>query len=169
MKPSYTFSADWAFYRTAFARYRAQNQRRYVALGVSALLGTILLVAWLYGQRTGAFWTPIPEFALIGAVVSGSTSYAIAKALLTRRFKRSPSYGATVTVSLEDDGLHATEPLAQTTLAWGAFTRVARFPDGMLFIRGRVIRWLPDAALQNSTPEEALAFVRTKVEVTVVG
>jgi hypothetical protein len=61
------------------------------------------------------------------------------------------------------------EPNAQATFAWAAFTGVARFSDGILLMRGRIIRWLPDSALQNSVPEEALAFVRSKIEVVEIG
>jgi hypothetical protein len=82
---------------------------------------------------------------------------------------RAPNYGATVTITLDDNGLHATEPHAQVCLAWAAFTRVVRFADGILFVRGEIARWLPDSALQNVTPEVALAFARSMTEVATVG
>jgi hypothetical protein len=83
--------------------------------------------------------------------------------------KRSPGYGDTVTIVLDDDGFHAQAPNEQSNLGWAAFTRVARFPDGILLLRGRVIRWLPDSALRDTTPGEALAFVQSKTTVVAVG
>ena len=169
MTVSYSIVANWDFYRTALARYRHQKPNRYRAVALATVVAAALLFAWVYGRSSGALWTPVPEFALIGGVIGGATTYALARILLPQRIKRSPSYGATVTITLNHEGLHATEQHAQTSLAWAAFTRVIRFADGILFVRGPIARWLPDSALQNTTPEEALAFVRSKTQVAIVG
>jgi hypothetical protein len=169
MNISYSFVADWGFYRTAFARYRQQRPHRHRAIVMAIAIATVLLLAWLYGLSSGALWTPIPLFALIGGVAGALGTFVLVKILVPQRMKRAPNYGATVSVTLDDEGLHAVEPHAQATLAWPAFTRVVRFGDGILLIRGRVIRWLPDAALQNSTPDDALAFVRSKTQVDHAG
>jgi hypothetical protein len=169
MTVSYSIVANWEFYRTALARYRRQKPKRYRAVALASVVAAALLLAWVDGRSSDALWTPIPEFALIGGVLGGATTYASARILLPQRIKRSPNYGATVTITLDDKGLHATEPHAQTSLASAAFTRVIRFADGILFVRGPIARGLPDAALQNTTPEEALAFVRSKTEVAIVG
>jgi hypothetical protein len=170
---SYSFVANWDFYRTAFARFRRQKSKRHRTIAVSIVIAAALLLAWIYGRSSDAVWTYIPKFALIGGViggvVGGATAYALGRILLPRRIKRSPNYGATVAVTLDGEGLHATEPHAQVSLAWAAFTRVTRFKDGILFVRGSVIRWLPDTALQNATPEEVVAFVRSKTDVAIVG
>jgi hypothetical protein len=166
---SYSFVTNWDFYRTAFARYRRQKPNRQRTIAVAIVVAVALLLAWSYGRSSGAAWTSIPKFALFAGVVGGTTAYAFGRILLPRRIKRSPNYGATVSLTLDGEGLHATEPHARVSLAWAAFTRVTRFEDGILFVRGSVIRWLPDSALQNATPEEVLSFVRTKTEVAVVG
>ena len=166
---SYSLVADWTFYRTAFARYRRQKPNRHRTTVCMAVIAAALLIAWVYGRSSGAAWTLIPESALVGAVVSGAATYALARALLPRRIRRLPNYGVSIAISLDDAGLRASEPHAQASFEWAAFTRVARFADGFLFVRGRVIRWLPDSALTNATPEEALAFVRSKTEVVVIG
>jgi hypothetical protein len=174
---SYSFVANWDFYRTAFARYRRQKSKRHRAIAVSIVIAAALLLAWIYGRSSDAVWSYIPKFALIGGViggvvggvVGGATVYALGRIFLSRHIKRSPNYGATVAVTLDGEGLHATEPHAQVSLAWRAFTRVTRFKDGILLVRGSVIRWLPDTALQNATPEEVVAFVRSKTDVAIVG
>jgi hypothetical protein len=166
---SYSFIANWSFYRTAFARYGRQKPNRYRMTAVVIAIGAGLLLAWAYGRASGALWAPISESALIGGFFGGAGTYAANRYLLPRRIKRSPDYGATITVRLDDEGLHGSEPHAQASLGWAAFTRVVRFTDGFLFLRGNVIRWLPDSALTNATPEEALAFVRYKTEVSIFG
>jgi hypothetical protein len=146
---------------TAFARYRKQRLDRLRNILIALAVVAVLVLAWC-GRSVSARWTSIPESALVGGVVAGVAVYVLARILTPIRIKRSPGYGATVTVILDDDGFHAEAPNEQARLAWAAFTRVARFPDGILLLRGRVIRWLPDSALQNATPGEALALVRSK-------
>ena len=165
---SYSFTTDWNFYRAAFNRYNRQKPNRYRNIVVATVLFLILLPAWAYGRSSGAIWTPIPEIALVGGVSGGAAALFVAKIMVPRRIKRSPGYGVTVTVRLDDEGLHTTEPHGHSSLDWAAFTRVARFPDGFVFARGRVIRWLADSALTNGTPEEALEFVRSKTKVVVI-
>jgi hypothetical protein len=169
MKLVYEFVADLDFYRTAFARYGRQRPHR---LRNAAVLGSSALVlagAWIYARASHAVWVLIPQLALICVVAGGIAGFATGKILLPIRLKRAPNYGAKITTTLDEDGLTAVEPQAQANLKWAAFTRVAHFPDGILFVRGRVIRWLPDSALQNATPAEASAFVRAKINVVDVG
>jgi hypothetical protein len=167
MSPAYSFVADLSFYRTAFARYRRQRfSWRPMVLLVSAF--AILALAWIYGQKINALWTIVPACAFVGGVAGAATTYSVTKLLWPRRIKRSPGYGGTITVRLDDEGLHAKEMYGEAKLAWAAFNRVVRFSDGLLLLRGNTLRWLPDSALQNSTPEEALAFVRSKSQVFTI-
>jgi len=169
MKISYEFVADWDFHRTAFARYGRQRPNRLRNSLILALSALVLACAWMYARATNASWVSIPEFALTCGIAGGLIGFATSKILLPIRLKRTPDYGAKITATLDEDGLTAAEPQAQAILKWAAFTRVAHFPDGILLLRGRVIRWLPNSALQNATPAEALAFVRSKTQVFDVG
>jgi hypothetical protein len=115
---SYSFAANWDFYRTAFARYRRQKPKRNRTIAVSIVVAAVPLLAWIYGRSSDAVWTPIPKFALIsgaiggaiGGAVGGATAYALARILLRRRIKCSPNCGVTVSVTLDGEGLHGTEP-----------------------------------------------------------
>jgi hypothetical protein len=169
MSIAYAIVADWPFYRTSFARYRQQKGTRWRSIAISGAIAVIMLSAWVYGRSSCAWWTPIPEFSLIGGIIGALGSVALVKILTPIRIRRSPGFGAAVSVTLDDYGLHAIEAHGQTTLAWAAFTRVVRFEDGLLFLRGRIMRWLPDAALKNSTPEEATAFVLGKTDLVHAG
>jgi hypothetical protein len=170
---SYSFVANWDFYRAALARYRRQKPNRHLTIAVATVVAVALLLALIYGRSSDAVWRHTPKFAhisgVVGGAVGGATAYALGRIILSWRIKRSPNYGATVSVTLDGEGLHAIEPHAGASFAWAAFTRIARFEDGILFVRGRVIRWLPDSALRNATPEEVLAFVRSKMEVATIG
>ena len=166
---TYSFVADWSFYRTALARYPRQKPNRYRRIAVVTIIGAALLLVWAYCHFSGALWTHIVEKALVGGGAGGTAAYALARIFRPWSIKRSPNYGATITVTLDDNGLRAVEPHAQVSLDWKAFTRVSRFADGFLFVRGRLVRWLPDSALTNATPEDALAFVRSKTEVAIIG
>ena len=165
---SYSFIANWSFYRTAYDRYGRQKPNRYRRATFLTVIGAALLLAWVYGRSSSALWTPIPGLALIGGVCGGIVAYASTRVLLPLRVKRSPGYGVTIIVNLDEAGWHGKEPHGQASLDWAAFTRVARFADGFLFLRGRVMRWLPDSALTNATPEEAVAFVRSKTQVAMI-
>jgi hypothetical protein len=169
MQISYEFVADWPFFRTAFARYRRQQPHRLRNALVMAAAAGVLACAWMYARATNALWISIPEFALIGGISGGIGAFAASKILAPIRTKRLPGFGAKITATFDEDGVTAAEPLAQASMKWAAFTRVVRFPDGILLLRGRVIRWFPDSALQNATPADALAFVRSKTPVTDVG
>src|SRR5262245_28605179 len=124
MTISYSLVADWSFYRTALARYRRQRPERLRNLLVSAALVAVLLFASVYGWCTSASWAPIAQFGLIGGVVGGVGAYALVGILTPLRMKRSPGYGDTVTVVLDESGLRAAAPNEQATLTWAAFTRV---------------------------------------------
>ena len=114
-------------------------------------------------------WYAIPEFALIGGFGGGAIGFIVARTALRMRVKRSPEYGTAIAIVLNDEGLSATEPQAQAKLLWSAFTRVVELPDGILLLRGKVVRWLPHSALQNASPSDAVSFVRSRANIVSVG
>jgi hypothetical protein len=169
MKIIYEFVVDLDFYRTALSRYARQRPHRHrqmIIFGASAL---VVACAWMYARAINAAWVLIPEMTLICGIAGGIVGFSIAKIMLPIRLKRAANYGATITATLDEDGMSVVEPQAQASLKWAAFTRVALFADGTLFVRGRIVRWLPNSALQNATPEEASAFVRSRTRVVDVG
>lgn len=153
----------------AFARFRRQRPTGYRRLLVMSVVVLVLAAAWIYARATDAFWVAIPEFTLVGGTIGGLGGFIIGKLLVPGRIKRLPGYGTEVHTVLNDEGLLASDANARTTLKWAAFTRVVRFPDGIMFLRGRVLRWLPDSALQDATPEEATAFVGARTTLVEIG
>jgi hypothetical protein len=68
-----------------------------------------------------------------------------------------------VTTIVDEVGLAASAGVVSARLGCSAFTRTVYFSDGIMFLRGRVLRWLPDTALTDATPEAATTFVRTRI------
>jgi hypothetical protein len=166
MGPMYSFVADTDFYRTALARFRRQQPlwRRWAPW---AAILIALITVYVYARATDAPWVLIPA-VLAGGIVGGAAGGFAVRSWIMRRVRRMPGFGGTITVRLDEDGLHMTEPHGEMNLAWTAFNRVVRVNDGLLLMRGSSVRWLPDSALQNVTSDDALAFVRSRVPVVVV-
>jgi hypothetical protein len=166
MIATYNFVANLAFYRKAIARFRRQKvtrRRKFLAFAIVALL---LASAWLYAWSTNANWAAIPALTLGGGLIGGALAAILDWALLPSRMKRfSPEYGTEVTIILGEDGLEALATHVREKLEWPAFSEGVRFPDGTMLLRGRIIRWLPDSALKDATPEQVSAFVRSKLRV----
>ena len=163
----YKYRADAAYYRTVIERY--------------------------YGQRTFLFRLPmqygIVSLAIVGAflgfkgmstriavgigflVVVASTMglVALTKVSILWRFKRRADFGAEVTVTVSKDAIISSGRHAEGKWGWQAYPRSVRYPDGILLMRRGVIRWLPDSALQEGTPADATALVRSKTVMKEVG
>jgi len=162
MSVTYRLTVDLAFVRTGLRRYRRQRPHRIRRL-ILLWLGPVLIAgAWLHAKFTGAPWEELLEYMLIGGAIGGAASTLLARVVLVRLLKRNPEYGTDVTIHLDDEGLVASGAHTQAKIDWPGITRAARLPDGLMLIRGRIFRWLPDAALQDSTPEQATALVRSK-------
>jgi hypothetical protein len=123
MSISYKFTADWSFYKTAFARYRRQRPNRHQGLLMLSLIALVVAGAWLYARATCAFWVNIPEFTLIGGIIGGCVGLVVGKIILPARIKRLPGFGSEATVVLNEEGL---------IVNWPSFTRVVRLPDGSI-------------------------------------
>ena len=67
---------------------------------------------------------------------------------IKRRFRKSPHRNDDTLITLASEGLHGVATKGHSTLAWAAFTKARRFPDGFLLFQGPdVFNWLPDDAL----------------------
>jgi hypothetical protein len=164
MQITYRFKADLAFFRTGLRRCRRQRPNRLRNNAASAVAILALAGSWLYARFTDAPWVGIPESAAIGALVGAVAVLILGRVLLPIRLKKTPGFGAEVTTVIDDSGLLASGLHEQAKLEWAGITRAVRFADGIMLIRGRVFRWLPDAALQDSTPSEDPAFVPSKTD-----
>jgi len=168
MSITYRLLIDLAFYQTALKRYRRQRLNRHRNLSILGIAAIPIVGALIYAWITNAAWIVIPATAVAGGMSGGIVAAVVAWVVRSRNLKRGPEYGGEVTVILNEDGLAARGRHVQTRFEWPAFTRCVRLPDGIMLLRGRVLQWLPDTALLNVTPDEAVAYVRSKTKLVDV-
>jgi hypothetical protein len=156
----YKFRTDAVYYRTIIDRYYGQRPflfRLPVQYGVVSL-AIVGFSLWMKGSYSR---TAI-GVAVIVAVVLTAGMVALTKIGVLYRFKRRADFGAEAVVTVSEDGIASSGRHSQGSWGWQAYPRSVRYPDGILLLRRGVIRWLPDAALQNGTAEDATALVKSK-------
>jgi len=102
-------------------------------------------------------------------LLAGFTIFSCAFPYLVKRgiiFKYSlrPTYGAETTFRMATHDVVITGPGAGR-FPWTVYDRAVHFSDGILLVKRGGIRWLPDAALQEGTPDDAIAMVRNHLPV----
>jgi hypothetical protein len=156
----YKYRADAAYYRRVIGRYYRQRTfllRLPMQYGVVSLsiVGAFLGFKGLW-TRSALGIGMLVVVALTAALV------ALAKAGLLWRFKRRGDFGAETTVTVSKEAIVSSGRHAEGKWGWQAYPRSVRYADGILLMRRGVIRWLPDAALQEGTPGDATALVKSK-------
>jgi hypothetical protein len=80
------------------------------------------------------------------------------------RFRSSPFYNSDIHVSVTSKGYVATDTKSRVELAWSAFTKATRFPDGFLVLSGPHLSfWWPDAGLTSGSISEVESLLRGNV------
>ncbi|MDB6158159.1 MAG: hypothetical protein JWO04_1865 [Gammaproteobacteria bacterium] len=162
MEIVYKFRADTAYYRAVIDRYYSQ---RPLLLRLPVQYGIFSLIA--IGFFLWSTDLPSPEAVAIAAIIAVAIVAGLVfltKMSILYRFKNRAEFGADAAVSISEEGVSASSHHVQGKWEWAAYPRSARFSDGILLLRAGVIRWLPDSAIQNSTPEAATALVGSKTE-----
>lgn len=163
MDAIYKFQPDSRYIQTAVTRYREQQPFLYRPVGQFATLILVLLAAALYAHQIAAPWQPVINGVLLLVVLLTPFSVLFISRLIHRRLQSRANPNATIIVTLSDSGIHGDGPAATTQLAWQAYSRAVRYSDGIMLLRRGSIRWLPDAALHESTPESATKLVSAKL------
>lgn len=166
MQIIYRTQVDAAFYRALITRYYRQLP---FVLWLPVQFGSLGLVVavlgfWLVSDHAlGAIWI----WVVVGILVS------IGGVILTRRgivsrFKRKADFGTESTVILSEKGIMAHGNQVEGKWTWAAYPRAVRFSDGILLLRRGVIRWLPDADIQEGDISSATDLVATKTAMRYV-
>jgi hypothetical protein len=166
MIATYKFIVDDSYFSTALKRYRRQHPRRHLKVVAPLLLVLIAVAALPYAWKANAHWIMIPEFTVMGALIGGIVGAVLGKSLRAKRLKASRDFGSEISMTLDDVGVAVSGTHMQAKFDWAAFDRRIRFKDGIMLLKGSVLRWLPDAMLIDAAPEEVTAFVITKTNVT---
>lgn len=162
MSISYRFVPDSRYYGQVVDRYYRQLPFA-LRLHVQFTMLLVPFVAlWLYGLVTRAEWAGVAGVMLPFLAVAAFFGARLSKWGILRRLQGKADSGKEATVILSDEGIAASGLHTQGKWGWTSYPRAVRFGDGLLLLRPGVIRWLPDAALQSGTAEEATALVSAK-------
>lgn len=163
---TYKFHMDAAYYRTVIDRYYRQRPVLLQLPVQFGFLAAVVICIYLWNaaslRAAGGVALLIGVLILIGGV-------QLTKLGILRRFKKHADFGSEATVILSGDGVAASGPNGQRKWAWSAYPRSVRYTDGILLLRAGVIRWLPDLAMKQGTPDEAIALVASKTSLRRIG
>jgi hypothetical protein len=156
----YKFRGDAAYYRTVIERYYGQ---RSFLLRLPMQYGILsLAIVGAFLGFTGLSTRTAVGIGTLVVIVSTASLIALTKISILWRFKRRPDFGAEATVTVSKEAIVSSGRHAEGKWGWQAYPRSVRYPDGILLMRRGVIRWLPDSALQEGTPPDATALVKSK-------
>ena len=162
MNITYKLKPDSNYFRTVVDRYYQQKPlilHLHVQFGLLAALPLLVLA---YGLITRALWASGAVVGTIIFVAVCARSVYLTKALILKRLLKSKDFGLDTTITISVEGLTTSNSRVQSKIEWSAYPRSVRYSDGILLLRARAIRWLPDSALLDSSPELATSLVQSK-------
>jgi hypothetical protein len=163
MSIEYHVKGDAAYFRTVRDRYHQQRPFLLRLTSQFSILGACLILPWVYAWVTDASWKDGAAFGIpVGIVVAVGSLYLTKALILARLSGRGKNSEGSVTLS--EEGVTGRGQHGQSLQYWTSYPRAVRFFDGILLLRGGVIRWLPDSALRLGTAEEATALVAAKTQ-----
>jgi hypothetical protein len=163
----YKFSADAAYYKTIIDRY--YRQRAFLLrLPVQYGIVSLAIVGAFLGFK-GSFTRTGVGIGILVVVLLTAGMVALTKIGVLYRFKRRADFGAEVIMTVAKDAITSSGRHAEGKWGWQAYPHSVRYPDGILLMRRGVIRWLPDVALQEGTPADATALVKSQTVMKQVG
>jgi len=145
--------------RRRYNRSRTRNQRLLALVcGTALVLYGLLLIAAVAGWLDWTGHAPPRGLAIV------LLSFSLLPGLI-RLHSATRRIHCCTTVIPGPAGLEVRAGNASALLDWQQFTRAVRFADGILLLQRSRYRWLPDAALRESTPLEVVDLLRSKVPI----
>ena len=154
--------------------YRAVIDRYYRQLPFVLHLPTQFILLWLLVVAMSWYLTDIARTELviwallIGAIAIPTLVFLTKKAIFLK-YRIRPSFDSEACYSLSDSGGTIQQHAGETRFPWSTYVRAVRFPDGILLLRKGAIRWLPDRSLETGSVDEAIALVRSKLLLRIIG
>ena len=159
----YRYVFDSAYCKVVIARFYRQRPLLLRLPVQFAIPVAIVIWIWSSWQKMDASWPNVIALACAGAAVIAAGVYLVKIGVL-QRLKRIGEFGLEVTITISAQGVTASSSNGRREYAWSAYPRSVRYADGILLMRGGVIRWLPDASLQDGSAEQATDQVRGKTK-----
>jgi hypothetical protein len=157
----YKYLFDSAYCKAVIARFYRQRPLLLRLPVQFAIPVTGLLWIWSSWHKLHASWPNVIAL-IVAAVAAIAVGVYLAKIGVLRKLKRNSEFGLEVTITISAQGLTASSANGRREYVWSAYPRSVRYADGILLMRGGAIRWLPDASLQDGSPEQAIDLVRSK-------
>lgn len=163
----YKFCADAVYYRCVIDRYYAQ---RALLLQLPVQFGVVsLAVVFTFLSYRGLFSRIAVGIGMVVVIVLTISMVTLRKISVFYRFKRRADFGAEVTMTVSKEAISSSGRHSEGKWGWQAYPRSVRYADGILLKRRGAIRWLPDSALQEGTPADATALVKSKTVMREIG
>jgi hypothetical protein len=155
----YGWLGDGQYYSTAVDRYYAQApvllRLRSQAIVIWIIITAPLLLIDDLDHKAKGIWLAL-------ATAFAFTFAPLVKWGIRLKYRLRPSFGSETTFVMNVNEVVITG-VGAGHFPWTVYQRAVRFSDGILLVRPRAIRWLPDTALIEGTASDALEIVRQKM------
>jgi hypothetical protein len=159
----YTFNADESYLSEAVFRKRVQDSLPFrwerIMLGCGAFMFALTLTATMFDLLPIWLWC----VSLVTAIYF-TISPSLDRRLIARRLQQLPTYGKSMSVTLDWDSCADSVGVDSQRIEWQSITKALRLVDGfLLFIGAEKSVWLPDSALAEGTTDEANLLLKNHV------
>jgi hypothetical protein len=156
----YAWHGDDNYYATV-----VKNQYRQLPLPLRLHSQAIILWIVLSGFTVASDFSGATKWTFLAFISAFACVFpSLVKYGIILKYRLRPSFGAETTFNMGKDEVVITGPGAGR-FPWTVYQRAVYFSDGILLVRRGGIRWLPNAALIEGTPGDAIAIVRTHLPV----
>jgi hypothetical protein len=156
----YAWHSDDRYYATV-----VKNQYRQLPLPLRLRSQAIIIWTFLSGLTLSSDLDFRTKWIFLGVITAFACVFpSLVKRGIVLKYRLRPTFGAETTFRMSDNEVVINGPGAGR-FPWTVYDRAVHFSDGILLVRKGGIRWLPDAALTEGTPGDAIAIVRTHLPV----
>jgi hypothetical protein len=155
MEIQYAWNSDDRYYATV-----VKNQYRQMPLLLRLRSQAIVMWIVLSGFTLFLDLESRTKWVFLGFIAAFAYFFPpLVKRGIMLKYRLRPTFGAKTTFRMTDSEVVITGPGAGR-FPWTVYDRAVHFSDGILLVRRAGIRWLPDAAVTEGTPADAIAVVR---------
>jgi hypothetical protein len=156
----YAWNSDDRYYATV-----VKNQYRQLPLLLRLRSQSIVMWIVLSGFTLSSDLDFRAKWVFLGIITAFACAFpTLVKHGIILKYRLRPTFGAKTTFTITDNEVVITGTGAGR-FPWTVYDRAVHSSDGILLVRKGGIRWLPDAALTEGTPGDAIKIVRAHLPV----